>query len=66
VSAEGIRTMATGRLRMGIGALRVAAGVSRPLNVGLLVVAVAAAVPPHVPAITARLRGGDGGPGRSA
>ncbi len=37
--------------------------VSRPLTVALLLIAVAAAVLPHVPAIMARLRGGDGGPG---
>ncbi len=37
--------------------------VSRPLTIVLLLVALAALVLPHVPAIMARLRGGDGGPG---
>jgi putative tricarboxylic transport membrane protein len=37
--------------------------VSRPLTVALLLIAVAAAILPHVPAIMARLRGGDGGRG---
>jgi putative tricarboxylic transport membrane protein len=40
----------------------VAIFVSRPLTVVLLVIALAALVVPHLPAIMARLRGGDGGP----
>jgi putative tricarboxylic transport membrane protein len=37
--------------------------VSRPLTVVLLLIALAALVLPHVPAIMGRLRGHDGGPG---
>jgi putative tricarboxylic transport membrane protein len=37
--------------------------VSRPLTIALLALAIGAAILPHVPAIMARLRGGDGGPG---
>jgi putative tricarboxylic transport membrane protein len=37
--------------------------VGRPLTVVLLVVAIAALVVPHMPALMRRLRGGDGGPG---
>jgi putative tricarboxylic transport membrane protein len=37
--------------------------VSRPLTVVLLLIAFAALIVPHLPAIMARLRGGDGGPG---
>jgi putative tricarboxylic transport membrane protein len=36
--------------------------VSRPLTIVLLLIALAALVVPHLPAIMARLRGGDGGP----
>jgi putative tricarboxylic transport membrane protein len=36
--------------------------VSRPLTIVLLVIALAALVVPHLPAIMRRLRGGDGGP----
>jgi putative tricarboxylic transport membrane protein len=36
--------------------------VSRPLTIVLLVIAFAALIVPHLPAIMARLRGGDGGP----
>jgi putative tricarboxylic transport membrane protein len=43
------------------GDLRVFVG--RPLTAVLLLIALAAAVLPHVPAIMARLRGRDGGPG---
>jgi len=37
--------------------------VGRPLTAVVLLIALAAAVLPHVPAIMARLRGRDGGPG---
>jgi putative tricarboxylic transport membrane protein len=37
--------------------------VSRPLTVVLLLIAIAALVVPHMPALMRRLRGGDGGPG---
>jgi putative tricarboxylic transport membrane protein len=37
--------------------------VGRPLTVVLLVVALAALIVPHLPALMRRLRGGDGGPG---
>jgi hypothetical protein len=37
--------------------------VSRPLTVVLLLIALAALIVPHLPAIMARLRGVDGGPG---
>jgi hypothetical protein len=37
--------------------------VGRPLTVVLLLVAIAAVIVPHVPALMQRMRGGDGGPG---